>query len=453
MADQRILIVEDEEIVAEDISDMLEQLGYHVIAVTDSGEEALEKIAESMPDLVLMDIHLKRGMDGVEASDQIRRHFDIPVVYVTGAADEKTLQRAKVTAPLGFVVKPFQKRDLHSSIEVALHIHGLGKKLRESEARLRIDIEKRKRAEEALNNAHDELTSVHKRLRRDYARLRRAIDERKRVESQLVQKAKMASLGELVAGIAHELNNPLGFIYANLGNMKKFSKKILDLVESYDHLDLPEKTREAVENKKEEINFDYLKKRMPEMIERSGVGADRMKKILLDLKSFSRLDAADFAEADINAAIETTLNIMHNEYKNRITMKKEFGDLPLVECYIAKLNQLFMNLLINACHAIEGKGEIRIKTETQNGSVHIEISDTGGGISEDIREKIFDPFFTTKPVGKGTGLGLSISHGIVKQHKGEIEVKSCPGKGTTFTIKIPMRLENEGLDPLRTDFT
>ena len=163
-----ILIVEDEESIAQDIWEMLEQLGYHVLAVTDSGEEALKKIAETGPDLVLMDIQLKGGMDGVAAAHQIRRHFDIPVVYVTGSADKKTLQRAKVTAPLGFVVKPFQIRDLHSSIEVALHIHGLGKKLRESERRLRIDIEERKRAEEALKTAHDELTSVHKRLRRDY---------------------------------------------------------------------------------------------------------------------------------------------------------------------------------------------------------------------------------------------------------------------------------------------
>lgn len=278
------------------------------------------------------------------------------------------------------------------------------------------------------------------------ARLKKAIEERKLIESQLVQNAKMASLGELVAGIAHELNNPLGFIHANLGNLKKFSKKIIDLVENYDKLDIPEGAREEVEKRKEEINYDYLRSRMTEMIERSSVGTGRMKKIIQDLKSFSRLDAADFAEADINGAIETTLNIMHNEYKNRIEIKKELGNLPLVDCYIAKLNQVFMNLIVNACHAIEGKGEITIKTGTQNGSVNIEISDTGGGIPEEVIEKIFDPFFTTKPVGKGTGLGLSISYGIVKQHKGEIDVKSRPGEGTAFTIKIPIGLKAEELN-------
>jgi len=278
------------------------------------------------------------------------------------------------------------------------------------------------------------------------ARLKQSIEERKKIESKLVQSAKMASLGELVAGIAHELNNPLGFIHANLGNLKKFSKKIIDLIESYDKLDIPGGIREEIEKRKEEINYEYLRSRMTEMIERSSVGAGRMKKIIQDLKSFSRLDATDFAEADINGAIETTLNIMHNEYKNRIEIKKELGNLPLVDCYIAKLNQVFMNLLVNACHAIEGKGEIKIKTGTQNGSVQIEISDTGGGIPEDMVEKIFDPFFTTKPVGKGTGLGLSISYGIIKQHKGEIDVKSRPGEGTAFTIKIPTGLKAEELN-------
>ena len=273
------------------------------------------------------------------------------------------------------------------------------------------------------------------------ARLKQAIEERKRVESQLVQNAKMASLGELVAGVAHELNNPLGFIHANMGNLKKFSRKLLDLIEAYDAMDLTEAVRKEVDERKKAVNYDYLRTRITEMIDRTSVGAERMKKIIQDLKSFSRLDAAEYAEADLNEAIETTLGIMFHEYKNRIEIIKEFGMLPPIECYIAKLNQVFMNLLVNACHAIPDKGEIRIKTSTENGSAKIEISDTGGGIPEHFMDKIFDPFYTTKPVGKGTGLGLSISHGIIKQHHGEIYAKSDPGEGTTFTIKIPIHQE------------
>ena len=276
-------------------------------------------------------------------------------------------------------------------------------------------------------------------------RLKRAMDERKMLESQLVQSAKMASLGELVAGIAHELNNPLGFIYANLGNLKKFYAKILGLLETYEGLELSEEDRAGIKQKQEEINYEYLKTRIEQMIDRSAVGADRMKKIIMDLKSFSRLDSAEFAESDINEAIEITLGIMTNEYKNRVEITRKFGDLPLVECYIAKLNQVFMNLIVNACHAIEGEGEIIIETAIENDMVRIEVSDNGKGIPEDVADKIFDPFFTTKPVGVGTGLGLSVSHGIIKQHKGEISVKSKVGEGSTFTIIFPMLPAREDL--------
>ena len=278
------------------------------------------------------------------------------------------------------------------------------------------------------------------------ARFKQVIAQKKEIESQLVQTAKMASLGEMVAGIAHEINNPLSFIHANLGNLSKFSKKVIGLIERYDQVNMPPEARSEMEKSKEEIKFDYLKSRMTEMIERSMAGSDRMKKIIEDLKTFSRLDATEFAEADINEAIETTLNIIFHEYKNRITVKKEFGALPPVECFIAKLNQVFMNLLVNACHSIEDKGEIGIKTSTQNGTVKIEISDSGSGIPDDVKDKIFETFFTTKPVGKGTGLGLSISQGIVKQHKGEIAVNSKVGEGTTFSIKIPLGLKAEDLE-------
>lgn len=277
-------------------------------------------------------------------------------------------------------------------------------------------------------------------------RLKKAIEERKKIQSQLVQSAKMASLGELVAGIAHEINNPLGFIYANLGNLKKFFKKIIGLIESYDQVNLPEEAKGEIEKKKEEINYSYLKTRVIEMIDRSKTGADRMKGIINDMKTFSRLDAAKYEDANINDAIDTTLNILVHEHKNRIEIKKDYANLPLIPCNIAKLNQVFMNLLVNACHAIKGKGEISIKTSVNgNEMLTIEIGDSGSGMPEDVISQIFDPFYTTKPVGTGTGLGLSISHGVIKQHKGEISAKSKVGEGTTFTIKIPTDLKMEEL--------
>jgi len=270
------------------------------------------------------------------------------------------------------------------------------------------------------------------------ARLRKSIMERKLIEAQLVQSAKMASLGEMVAGIAHEINNPLSFIHSNLGNLSKFIKKVLDLVEIYDQLDVSADVKGEINKAKEDINYEYLQSRITEMIERSLVGSDRMRKIIIDLKTFSRLDAAEFAESDIHSAIDITLSILTHEYKDRIEVKKEYGEIPLVECYVARINQVFMNLLINAGHAIKDQGEVKIKTSLENDMVKIEIADTGSGIPDNIINKIFDPFFTTKAVGSGTGLGLSISHGIIEQHKGTMSVTSKLGEGTTFTVMIPV---------------
>ena len=389
----KILLVDDEKDILDALYDTF--IDKYEVYTANSASEAIKILNAHSIDLIISDQRMPETT-GVELFAQVEEsHPNVGKVLLTGYSDLQSVVDAINKGSIDrYVTKPWQEGQV---VSIVL---------------------------EVLN-----------------ARLKQAIEERKRVESQLVQNAKMASLGELVAGIAHELNNPLGFIYANMGNLKKFSRKLLDLLEAYDALDLPEAAREEIEERKKAVNYDYLQTRITEMIERTSVGAERMKKIIQDLKSFSRLDASEYAEADLNEAIETTLGIMFHEYKNRIEIIKEFGTLPPIECYIAKLNQVFMNLLVNACHAITDKGEIRIKTGTENGSVKIEISDTGGGIPENVMDKIFDPFYTTKPVGKGTGLGLSISHGIIKQHHGEIYAQSDPGEGTTFTIKIPIHQE------------
>lgn len=395
---QTVLLVDDEKDILDALYDTF--VDKYEVFRANSAAEALDILKENHVDLIISDQRMP-DTTGVELFAQIEEeHPEVGRVLLTGYSD------------IGAVVDAINKGSV----------------------------------DKYITKPWDDDQITHIVLEVLNARLKKAIEERKRVESQLVQNAKMASLGELVAGIAHEINNPLGFIHANMGNLKKFSKKMIGLIESYDQIDIPEEAKEEFEKRKKEVNYDYLKSRMPEMIDRSAVGADRMKKIIQDLKSFSRLDAAEFAEADINGAIETTLSIMFHEYKNRIEVKKEFGTLPIIECYIARLNQVFMNLLVNACHAIEDKGEIGIKTGMEDETVKIEISDTGNGIPEDVIDKIFDPFYTTKPVGQGTGLGLSISHGIIKQHKGEISVKSKVGEGTTFSIKIPIDLKKEDLD-------
>ena len=385
-----IMLVDDEKDILDALYDTF--IDKYTIYKANCAEEALKILNENPIDLIISDQRMP-GITGVELFGQVEEsHPQVGKILLTGYSDLNAVVDAINKGSVDkYLTKPWNDDEI---IHIVL---------------------------EVLN-----------------ARLKQAIEDRKLIESQLIQNAKMASLGELVAGIAHELNNPLSFINANLGNLKKFFLKILGLIEAYDQMDIPSKAKEEVEKKKAAIKFDYLQKRIGEMLERSSIGADRMRKIIQDLKIFSRLDAAEFAEADINGAIDTTLNIMYNEYKNRIEIKKEFGDLPPVKCYVARLNQVFMNLLINACQVIEGNGEIRIRTGSENGMVKIQISDTGGGIPENVIERIFDPFFTTKPVGQGTGLGLSISHGIIKQHNGEISAESTLGKGTMFTVKIPV---------------
>jgi signal transduction histidine kinase len=269
-------------------------------------------------------------------------------------------------------------------------------------------------------------------------RMNRMIDERKSIEAQLVQNAKMASIGELAAGVAHEINNPVGFIHSNMGNLRRFFIKISELIAAYDKLELEDAARETILKVKTDINYDYLKSRINEMIERSIVGTERIQKIIMDLRSFSRKDSEEVAEADINEAIDTTSRFLTFEFKERIKITKDFGTLPRVVCNIGKLNQVFLNILVNACQSIEADGEVKIKTKSEGDIVRIDISDTGSGIAKDKIDKIFDTFYTTKPVGKGTGLGLSISLTIIKQHKGTIDVTSIPGEGTTFTVMLPV---------------
>jgi PAS domain S-box-containing protein len=271
--------------------------------------------------------------------------------------------------------------------------------------------------------------------------LKAAYDELKSTHSLMLQREKMASIGQLAAGVAHEINNPMSFIKSNIGSLGTYVKKIMDFVQAQSEamtaLGLPEVEEQLGELRKK-IKLDFILGDINQLIEESLDGTERVKKIVHNLKSFSRVDEAEYKAADINECMESTLNIVCNELKYKSEVYKEYGELPLTKCYPQQLNQVFMNILINASEAIDDQGEIRIKTWNGNGYVNVSISDTGEGIPEDRLNRIFEPFFTTKPVGKGTGLGLSITYDIIKKHNGELHVESELGKGTIFSIKIPV---------------
>jgi signal transduction histidine kinase len=265
------------------------------------------------------------------------------------------------------------------------------------------------------------------------------------VQEQLVQAEKMASLGQLAAGIAHEINNPIGYVHSNLGTLQEYLNNLFGLIECYDAAiaqngPMTAERRAEVAERKRAIDFSFLVQDLPPLLAESREGIDRVRRIVQDLRDFSRVDRMEtWSLYDLHRGLDSTLGIVWNEIKYKAEVRKEYGNLPLVECLPSQINQVFVNMLVNAAQAIEQHGEIVVRTGTEAGKVWIEIGDNGSGIALDNLKRIFDPFFTTKPVGKGTGLGLSISYGIVHKHGGDIAVDSTPGHGTTFRITLPQR--------------
>lgn len=295
------------------------------------------------------------------------------------------------------------------------------------------DITPRRMAQEALEKNKEELELANRQL--------------KQTQSQMVHQEKMAGLGQLAAGVAHEINNPVGFIMSNLGTLREYVETFQTFFDLYDQLmgfvkandgEAAQKCVQEIEALKVSEDLDFVLEDLDQLINESADGANRVKDIVLGLRNFARLDEAEVKEADINEGIESTLKVIWNAIKYKAEVAKDFGELPKLICYPAQLNQVFMNLLTNAAQAMEEKGEIQIRTRLQNDHIVIDIEDNGKGIPPEHLDKLFDPFFTTKPVGKGTGLGLAISHGIIEKHKGTISVQSKVGHGTVFTISLPV---------------
>jgi two-component system NtrC family sensor kinase len=290
------------------------------------------------------------------------------------------------------------------------------------------DITIRKNMEQALHQKGQEQQQL-------IARLQEAHD-------QLLQSEKMASIGQLAAGIAHEINNPVGFVNSNMGSLQNYVSTLLSVIQQYEDAVAAQVPGSDLAARIAQIgkraDLSYLKEDATELVRESMDGLKRVRDIVQSLKDFSHVGENDWQIADLHQGIDSTLNIVANEIKYKATVEKRYGKLPQIKCLASQLNQVFMNLLVNAGHAIKDKGVITISTGAEGDRVWVAISDTGCGIPAENLNRIFEPFFTTKPVGSGTGLGLSLSYGIVNKHGGRIEVASTPGSGTTFTIRLPV---------------
>jgi signal transduction histidine kinase len=277
--------------------------------------------------------------------------------------------------------------------------------------------------------------------------LEQAYSQLKQTQTQLLQSEKMASIGQLAAGVAHEINNPIGYVHSNLGTLQGYVRGLLTLLNAYADAVRGltpgcEAAFAAIEGLKDQIDFDFLRQDLPQLLAESREGIERVKKIVLDLRDFSHAGQSDVEEwvrADVHRGLESTLNIVWNEIKYKAEVRRDFGELPPIDCIPSQLNQVFLNLLVNAGQAIADHGQITVTTRVHGDFICISFADTGSGIAPEHQKRIFDPFFTTKPVGKGTGLGLALSYGIVQKHHGRIEVSSTPGTGTVFRIYLPIR--------------
>ncbi len=412
---KKILVIDDEPEILKTITIYLELEEYEVLTA-ENGQDGLEVFEQQKPTLVITDVKMP-GMSGIDVLKKVKEiESDTEVIVITGHGDLEISVDALRLDASDFISKPVDIEHLLLSVKRAMDRHKMRTQLKAYTKDL----------ESLLDKKASEIKDAH---------------------AMLLQSEKLASIGQLAAGVAHEINNPIGFISSNLNTLEQYIEDIKSLMEQYkDFHSINNGERQMllnrIESLKEEMDFEFILEDLFKLVEETKEGADRVKKIVGDLKDFSRVDHGEKDFFNINQGLESTLNIVRNELKYKAKISKEYNEIPEIECYSQELNQVFMNLLTNAAQSIENQGKIGIKTGLvyDNGQdfIEIRISDTGCGIAEENLNRIFDPFFTTKEVGKGTGLGLNISYKVIKKHKGKIKVESEVGKGTTFIVSLPV---------------
>jgi two-component system, NtrC family, sensor kinase len=407
--DRRILIVDDEEVLR---SLLAAQLSESYICDTAANyNEAVSLLGRQAYSLVITDM-IMPGLGGIELLREVVARFpDTAVIIVSGVDRSQRVRDALRQGAFDYLIKPFDCDALELSVERAL--------------------ERRALVRDARHYKRD--------LERSNAELRETNARLERLQAQIVQSEKMASLGQLAAGIAHELNNPSGFIFGNMQMLGECVQGLERLLVFYEGARLAPEDEAAAHALKDEVDYEHTLGDLHAIIADCREGAERIRDVVQNLRTFSRLDEAEFKKVDIHDGIESTLRLLSRYFSSgAVTLRREYGLLPPVDCYAGQLNQVWMNLLANAAHAVKDGGSVSVSTESRGDCVVVRVRDTGCGIAPEDLPRVFDPFFTTKPVGEGTGLGLSVTYGIVERHGGRIEVESRLGEGTVFTVTIPV---------------
>ncbi|NQE36524.1 sensor histidine kinase [Microcoleus asticus] len=431
-----LLVVDDTPDNLRLLSTMLSDKGYKVRGVI-NGEMALKAARSTPPDLILLDITMPQ-MNGYEVCQHLKadcRTSGIPVIFLSALDQVLDKVTAFAVGGVDYITKPFHLEEVLARVENQLALQRLQKQLHEQNARLQESEAKEREKSQQL-----ELT----------------LQQLQHTQAQLIQSEKMSSLGNVVAGVAHEINNPISFIKGNLSPVTEYTEDLLRLVQLYAE-DFPNPTA-AIQEQLEAMDLTFLRNDLPKLIVSMRIGADRIEEIVQSLRNFSRLDEAELKAVDIHEGLESTLMILQHRLKDEadqtiIQVVKEYEDLPKIECYAGQMNQVFMNILTNAIDALQSQKSwakepddnspiptITICTKLLSDlKVGIDITDNGPGITEDIQQRIFEPFFTRKEVGQGKGLGLSISYAIVvDNHGGQIRCLSVPAQGATLAIEIPI---------------
>ncbi|NOZ87693.1 MAG: response regulator [Deltaproteobacteria bacterium] len=446
----RILVVEDDQQVAKIEVKALEKHGY-VVETAGSVDQAIEMLAHSGSfDLAIVDYYLEQ-FNAVDLIERLPEGVVMPpYLVVSGVEDTNNVLEMMKLGALDFA---FKTRDFISylgtlvkrTLDNIATKKELNKTIRELER-------SRQKLEKGVIARTKELEQTNQRLVAEKDALQKAHERLKKNRVQILQQEKLATLGQIAAGVAHEINNPVGFILSNIETMFDYTeifgkcyglmKKLCKSVMSGD-LDSARSVAAEIQRVHDQEDMDYVIEDIGQLLAESREGAHRVRAIVQNLKNFARAKDDESGPVDLNACIESTLKIVWNELKYKCNVVKNLGDIPLVQGFAGQLNQVFLNLLVNAAQAIEEKGEVRIETRLEEGTVKVAISDTGCGIPDEIVSRIFEPFFTTKEAGKGTGLGLAISNDIVRKHGGELKVESELGKGTTFTVEMPVPADED----------